>query len=87
MSDEVVAGDYAETNQHLLAIYDFLAKNPALTIDEARKTSPHLMGSPKAAMLTLLATIRAEHGSIRGNLEHQGAASTVFEGLERTLLE
>ena len=84
--DDMIVADYTDTNEHLDAMYRFWAKNALSSIDEHRKLRPELVSAPAEAMRAVLASVRADFGSMRGYLSEHGTSQTVFEGLERTLL-
>lgn len=86
VSDEAVADDYARSAESLETMYAFWARRPNSAIEEALRTHPHVMGTPRNAMTTLLTKVRQDFGSMRGYLTAQGAQPSLFEGLESRLL-
>jgi protein-tyrosine phosphatase len=86
VADAEIAADYALTAENLPV---FLERNRARAA--ARGVNPEvteheLLLAEEATMLTVLARVRAEHGSVAGYLERHGLAPPAVEALHAGLL-
>lgn len=84
--DEIIAADYAATQENLTAIIErLLAAEGYRTVLEALPADT--LHAKPGTMRELLRQLRARHGSLHGYLRSAGLAEEAFERLERGLLE
>lgn len=84
--DEVIVADYAATQEGLEAVVERLMRSEGYREMFAALPPDTLHAEPET-MISLLASVRQEHGSMRGYLREAGVADAVVERLAARLLE
>jgi protein-tyrosine phosphatase len=86
VADAEIAADYALTAENLPVLLDRNRARAAARGVDPEVTEHELLLAEEATMLTVLARVRAEHGSVAGYLEGHGLAPQAMEALRAGLL-
>jgi len=86
VADEEIAADYALTADNLPLLLERNRARAAARGVAPEVTEHELLLAEAATMLTVLARLRAEHGSVEGYLEHHGLDREALAALRAGLL-
>ncbi len=88
VSDETIAADYGLSRAGMASMVEWVRANrPPEVLDSMLLQPGVLLEAPPRAMRSLLAGLRAEHGSIEGYAAAIGLAPTVIEALRANVVE